>query len=240
MKVLIVEDKFYTRKGLITIIDNLQKDIEITGECETVKEAVKMAKEQLPDLVLLDINLPDGNAFDFLEETTELDYRIIFITAYDNFAIRAIKKDAIDYILKPVVPEELEKAIDKVFMYNKVNPNQFFKEQKKTSKKKDKLLLGFNDSMQVIPFQELMFCQSNKGCTTFVLANGKSFLSTKPLKEFEHQFPTSNFIRTHQSFIVNLDYVDKYLKEGYCILNNNQKVPVSVRRKKQFMSKFVQ
>lgn len=240
MKILIVEDEFYTRKGLITVINSFQKDVEIVGDCETVKDAVQLAREEYPDLVLLDIHLPDGNAFDFLEATIELTYNIVFITAYDNFAIKAIKKGAIDYILKPIVPEDLEKAIDKSMMLQETELNQPFREKENTSNAKDKLLLGFNDSIQVISFQELMFCKSDNGYTTFYLADGKTYLSSKPLKDFEDQFPVANFVRTHQSFILNLDYVNKYLKEGYCILDNNQKVPISVRRKKQFMSKFKQ
>ncbi|MGB3464259.1 MAG: LytTR family DNA-binding domain-containing protein [Cyclobacteriaceae bacterium] len=240
MKVLIVEDEYYTRQGLSTMISGFGKDIEIVGACETIREAIRIATEEQPEIVLLDIHLPDGNAFDFLEETSELSYNIIFITAHDNFAIRAIKEGAIDYILKPVVPDDLEMAIDKAIANHESLRNESPSEQLAANESPDKLLLGFNDCIQVISFQELMYCQSDNGYTTFYLSDGQSFLSSKPLKDFENQFPPNNFIRTHQSYILNLDFVNKYIKEGYCILENSQKVPISVRRKKQFMSKFKQ
>lgn len=235
MKVLLVEDEFYTRKGLLALLHELQKDIEVVGESGTVEEAVALTRSLHPDLVLLDIHLPDGDAFNYLEQTTEFDFQIIFITAHDNFAIKAIKQGAVDYILKPVVPEDLEEAIDKVVAsYQAGHPPAV------DTVHREKLFLSFNDCIQVIHFQELMFCESDNGYTTFFLSNGQSFLSSKPLKDFESEFPTKKFVRTHQSFIVNLDYVNRYQKDGYCILHNDQKIPVSVRRKKQFMTQLMQ
>ena len=235
MKVLIVEDEFYTRKGLITMIEGLEKDLTIAGQCGTVKEALTLTNSVQPDLVLLDIDLPDGNAFDFLEEAISHQFQVIFITAYDHFAIKAIKNGAIDYILKPVVPEDLEialdKAIDRCMQQNS---------QADRNTKRDKLFLSFNDCIQVVSLRELMYCESDNGYTTFYLSTGQSFLSSKPLKDFGLPFLDANFVRTHQSFIVNLDFVDRYQKDGYCILTNQQKVPVSVRRKKQFMDKLMQ
>ncbi|MEL7147248.1 MAG: LytTR family DNA-binding domain-containing protein [Bacteroidota bacterium] len=240
MKLLIVEDEFYTRQGLITLVNSFDKGIEIVGDCATIDEAIIHAYEKKPDLVLLDINLPDGDGFDFVDQTKDLRYQIIFITAHDNFAIKAIREGAIDYIMKPVEPQDLEAALERV-LHNYIHQSNGVAEGAPNEPiQRDKLFLSFNDCIQVISFKQLMYCSSDNGYTTFFLANGQSFLSSKPLKDFEHEFPVSNFVRTHQSFIVNLDYVCRYQKEGYCVLNNDEKVPVSVRRKKHFMTKLMQ
>lgn len=241
LKTLIVEDELYIRKGLVSLINSLDKNLTILGECESVKEAVTVAKACKPDLIFLDINLTDGNAFDFLEQTTHLNFNVIFITAYEQYALQAIKNGAVDYILKPVDIEELEQAIDKAIQLQStitteqvdVIKNQLI------DRKKDKIILRLQEGFQVINFNELMYCKSDKGYTTFYLENNKSYIASKPLKEFESQLPSQNFYRTHQSYIVNLKYIDKYDKNGYIFLKSGTKIPVSTRRKEEFVNKLL-
>ncbi len=235
IKTLIVEDEEYIRKGLINMIEMLDKGLTIIGECESVQEAITVCKTCKPDLIFLDINLSDGNAFDFLEKTEQQTAKVIFTTAYEKYALQALKQGAIDYILKPVDLEELEVAIDKAL----ASIAQAKKDEPALgtrSQDKDKLILRLQDSLQVIDLKELMFCQSDKGYTTFYLANGKSFIASKSLKDYETQLPANVFVRTHQSYCVNLNYVDKYDKNGYVILHNGQSIPVSSRKKEGFVA----
>lgn len=240
IKSLIIEDELYIRKGLLSMLGSLDINIDILGECESVKDAVVVAHACKPDLIFLDINLTDGTAFDFLEQTKTLTFKVIFITAYDQYALQALKNGAVDYILKPIDIEELEEALAKVISETSVQKEQFqIVENQLLNNQKDRLILRLQDEFQVIEFKYLEYCQSDKGYTSFYLSNGKSYMASKPIKEFESQLPTNNFIRTHQSFIVNMDYIDKYDKNGYVILKSDTKIPVSSRKKEFFISKLL-
>lgn len=241
LKTLIVEDEIYIRKGLISMISSINNEnISLIGECGTVKDAVAVANACNPDLIFLDINLTDGTGLDFLEQTQNLNYQVIFITAYEQYAIQAIKNGALDYILKPVDIEELENAIEKA-----VNSTQNIQQEQLQvvknqliNNKKDRLVLRLHDGFQVINFESLMYCKSDKGYTTFYLSGGKSYMASKPIKEFESNLPESTFLRTHQSYVVNLSYVDKYDKNGYIFLRSGEKIPVSTRKKEEFVNKL--
>lgn len=242
IKALIVEDEQYIRKGLIAMIESLDKDIDIIGECESVAEAITVTKACNPDLVFLDINLKDGIAFDFLEKVTDMSFQIIFITAYDQYALQALKNGAVDYILKPVDIDELENAIDKVIVDSKEAKQderlQIVKQQL-VEHKKEHMVLRLQEGYQVIRFEALMYCQSDKGYTTFYLDNKKNYIASKPIKEFETQLPDDKFIRTHQSYIVNLNYVDRYDKNGYVFLKSGEKIPVATRKKEDFVARLL-
>ncbi len=238
MNTLLIEDEFYIRKALVALISSLDKDLTIIGECGTIKDAVTMVNACKPDLVFLDINLPDGNAFEFLELTKTLKYKVIFITAYDEYALQALKKGAVDYILKPVDITELEAAIDKAIetSYQTQETNLQVTKNQMDNKR---LVISLHDEYQVVNFNELIFCKSDKGYTTFYLTNGKSILASKPIKEFIDKLPDSIFVRTHQSYVVNLDHVDRYDKKGTIFLKGGQKIPVSTRKKDEFISRLL-
>jgi len=238
IKTIIIEDEAYIRKGLVSFIEQLDKGIDIIGECESVQEAITVVKACKPDLIFLDIHLQDGNAFEFLEKTDQLDYCIIFITAYAEHALPALKKGAIDYILKPVDLDELSEAIDKALanIALKTSQKTAINQVPNTKKNKEKLVLRLQDGLQIIDLQELRYCKSDKGYTTFYLTNNRSFLASRPIKDFEQQLPTDLFVRTHQSYCVNLNFIDKYDKNGYAVLKDGEHIPVSSRKKESFIA----
>lgn len=241
IKALIVEDELYIRKGLLTMINSLGKNITIIGECESVQEAITVTKACKPDLIFLDINLRDGNAFDFLGQVQDLNFQVIFITAYEQHALQALKSGAIDYILKPVDIEELEQAIDKALLADKSKREEQFQivKDQLINRLKNKLVLSLQEGYQVIDFKTLMYCKSDKGYTTFFMQDGKSYIASKPIKEYEGQLPEIHFIRTHQSFVVNMNFVDRYDKNGYIFLKSGVQIPVASRRKDFFVSKLM-
>jgi len=239
MKALIVEDKAYIRKGLVNLLQLADAKIEVIGECASVKEAVVVTNACKPALIFLDINLSDGTAFDFLDQTENLDFKVIFITAHEEYALQALKIGAVDYLLKPVDIEELQIALDKVSNLGITEQRQQISKAKKEWNKEDnKLILSLHDSFQVINLDELMFCESDKGYTSFYCSNGEKHIASKTLKEFEARLTESNFTRPHQSFLVNLKFIDKYDKSGIIYLKNGQKIPVSSRKKDSFLATF--
>ncbi|MCG8574521.1 MAG: LytTR family DNA-binding domain-containing protein [Flavobacteriales bacterium] len=237
MKAIIVEDKEQIRKGLLRLLTSIEHTIDVVGECESVKEAVVVAKACKPDLVFLDINLTDGTGFDFLEQTESFPFKVIFITAYEEYALRALKIGAVDYLLKPVDVDELQNAINKVGELAVETQKQQISNAKKVyNKDNDTLILSLQDSFQLIDLKELMYCESDKGYTTFFLSDGKRHLASKSLKEFEEQLNQSYFTRPHQSYIVNLNFIDRYDKSGTIYLKNDIKIPVSSRKKNNFLT----
>lgn len=240
MQSIIVEDKAYIRKGLLNLLELIETDVRVVGECESVKEAVIVANACKPELIFLDINLTDGDAFEFLEQTKHLEFKVIFITAYEEFALKALKKGAVDYLLKPVDVEELKIALDKVKQLTVTEQKQKISVAKKVwQNQDDKLILSLQDSFQVVDLNELMYCESDKGYTTFYCTDGKKHLVSKTLKEFEERLTNANFTRPHQSFMVNLKFIDKYDKSGVIHLKNGKKIPVSFRKKEQFVTAFL-
>ncbi|WP_418510556.1 LytR/AlgR family response regulator transcription factor [Corallibacter sp.] len=240
MKTLLVEDKAYIRKGLLNLLQLIDTDVTVIGECESVKDAVVVTNACKPDLIFLDINLTDGNAFDFLDQTEHLNFKIIFITAYEEYALQALKIGAVDYILKPVDITDLEIALQKVAALTVTEQKQQIKTVKSVWNNEDsKLILSLHDSFQVIDLNELMYCESDKGYTSFYCSNGKKHVVSKTLKTFEDQLNAANFTRPHQSYMVNLKFIDKYDKSGTIYLKNGKKIPVSSRKKDAFVSSFL-
>jgi two-component system LytT family response regulator len=222
IRVFIIEDELYIRKGLKIQLKELDKGLEIVGEAASVKEALIKVEKIKPSLILLDIKLLDGSAFDFLDQTKFNDYNVIIITSYDSYAIQALKHGAVDYILKPIDIDELSNAIDKVIANQAVL---------KSSTSENKIFLNFINGSQIIVLEELVFCKSHKGYTTFYMKNGKEFLSSKPLKEYENQLQNNDFIRTHQSYFVNSKLIEKFdSKNRKLHLLGNIEVPVSARK----------
>ncbi|WP_074407312.1 MULTISPECIES: LytR/AlgR family response regulator transcription factor [Aquimarina] len=240
MKTVIVEDKEYIRKGLLNLLQLIDAEIEVIGECESVKDAVVVANACKPELIFLDINLTDGTGFDFLKQTENLNFKVIFITAYEEHALQALKIGAVDYLLKPVDIDELQIALQKVIALPITEQKKQIKTVKEVWNNEDStLILSLHDSFQVIDLNELLFCESDKGYTTFHCSDSKKYMVSKTLKEFEERLSKANFTRPHQSFMVNLKFIDKYDKSGVIYLKNGKKIPVSSRKKEHFVNTFL-
>ncbi|GAB5417292.1 MAG: two-component system response regulator LytT [Crocinitomicaceae bacterium] len=240
MKALIVEDKEYIRKGLVSLLELINSEVEIIGECGSVKDAIAVTKACKPELLFLDINLTDGDAFDFLYQTEDLHFKIIFITAYEEHALKALKAGAVDYLLKPVDIDELKHALEKVSNTTVQTQQERIQKVKRFwGDDEGTLVLSLQDSFQVINLNELMYCESDKGYTTFYCLNDKKYVVSKTIKEFEERLLTSKFVRPHQSYVVNLRFIDKYDKSGTIHLLNGAKIPVSSRKKEAFLTSFL-
>ncbi len=237
MNAVIIEDNEYIRKALISLLQSEKTNINVVAECEGVKESVVVVNACKPDLIFLDIKLSDGTAFDFLDVTKNLNYKVIFITAYEEYALQALKVGAVDYLLKPVDVDELKIALKKVSKLSLTDQKQqITKVQQAYNNDSDTLILSLKDSFQIIHIDNLMFCESDKGYTTFFLDNEKKYIASKPIKEFEKQLSKHNFTQPHQSFFINLKFIDRYDKSGTIYLTNGYKIPVSSRKKKDFIS----
>ena len=249
LKLLTIDDETYIRDYLIEKIqENFKGVIEIAGQAGSVREGIALIKNTNPDIVLLDIELEDGSSFEILEALETLNFQLIFITGFDNKAIKAIKMGALDYLLKPIDEDELkialEKAIDNVEnLHQSLSPvmtgvaSQFYK-----GEKKEHIVLRTSDTIHLVKLDRLMYCKSEGNYTTFYLDGQSSILISKPLKYAVELLPDLNFVRCQQSYIVNTKYITKFLKSGSLILQDTIEIPVSGRNKdailKLIMSKM--
>lgn len=239
IKALIIDDENRTRDLIAKMINSFGLDIVAVSEGESVQTGIEAIKKHKPDLVFLDIQMPDGTGFDVLNAFTEKKFAVIFITAHEEFAIKAIKFSALDYILKPVDPEELRSAVEFaiVSIGDKADPAQFEAlTQNITPTQKRKLVLKTTESVFVVELEEIIRCESDRNYTVVFLTEKRKILISKTLKDYEELLGAYNFMRIHQSHLVNLDFVDRYDKMdgGSVVMKDGSQVPLSPQKKDLF------
>lgn len=245
IRTVIIDDELNARKIVRGILETIPDKFSIVGEAHNVQSSIELIRKEDPELVLLDIDMPDGTAFDLVHRIGKINFRIIFITAHANYAVQAFKFSAVDFILKPIVSTELFRALDKVeksigieelnikmsTLLNNLNPVN----------KNKKLVLKSMDSILSVDISEIYYCESDGGSyTRFYLINDQVFLVSRPLREYDELLSDYNFFRVHKSYLVNLDRVTRYLKQdgGTAIVNNQFEIPVSHRKREEFLERF--
>ncbi|BDX38475.1 DNA-binding response regulator [Tenuifilaceae bacterium CYCD] len=233
IRTVIVDDEEDCRVALHNLLNDHSAELEVAGLACSVVDGVKLIHRVSPDLVFLDIQMQDGTGFDLLEIFTNPRFSIVFVTSYDNYALKAFQYAAMDYLLKPVDPELLAKTIEK---YKRNNPAQsqqlnVLMENHKQGLKK--MAIPTTEGVLLFDINTITHLEGD-GCYTniFTLAGDKKMVS-KNLKEFEIMLDTSIFFRSHKSHIVNLNHVNRYVQSdgGYLILNEGTSVPVARRKK---------
>ena len=235
----IVDDVAQAGATLKEDLANYCPDVEIIGEADGVVTGSKLLKSINPDIVFLDIQLQDGSGFDILEIVSDLTAKVIFTTASDAFAIKAFKFSAVDYLLKPVDPDELIEAVKKA-SENSVPADKNYDLLLDTVKEKSlpqRMALHTLEKIHVTEIADIVRCESNGNYTTFFFKNGQKLLVTKTLKEFDQMLSEHNFARVHQSHLINTHLIKEYVKVdgGYLVMHDGSRVPVSLRKKSTVM-----
>jgi len=241
MKILIVDDEQSARENIRSIIELSCKEKNDFIEASSVEGGIRKVEEEHPDIVLLDINLPDGSGFDMLRKIKYSDFKLIFITAYEEFALKAFDFSAIDYILKPVNPEKLANAVLRVSeMVETENLNlklkALFSNLNTQSDLHKKLVLKTSDNIFIVDTKEIIRCESEESYTRFFLADNKQIFVSKNLIEFDNMLQEFGFFRTHRSHLINLSYIDHFSKRdgGYVVMKDKAEIPISRRKKEEF------
>jgi two-component system LytT family response regulator len=239
---IIVEDEKHSRETLRGMLDRYCKNVSILAEAENYRGGLEAIRIHQPDVVFLDIQMPDGSGFRVLEELGEINFEIIFTTAFDQFAIKAIKYSALDYLLKPIDPDELVRAVKKVedkLSHRQVNQNiQVLLDNIKSKEAEPhKIVLSTSEKIHIIETDQIIRCESDNYYTNFFLADGKKILVSKTLKENEQLLSDHNFIRPHKSHLVNVKYIKGFLRSdgGYIELTDGSRIPVSRRKREQII-----
>lgn len=238
-KILIIDDEKPTREFIRHMLDSFNLNSIIYTDGENVETGVKAIESIKPDLVLLDIQMPDGNGFDVLKQTVYKNFEVIFITAFQEFAVQAIKFSALDYILKPIDTEELQSAVTQALntIESKIDETQFKALQNNLQpNKKRKLVLKTLESIHVVDIENIIRCEADKNYTSFFLVDGKRIIVSRTLKDYDLLLSAHNFFRVQQSHLINVNFIERYDKHdgGYVVMKDGAEVPLSPAKKEAF------
>lgn len=237
---IIIDDEVLMRQNIEKMVHEHCHNVNLVALADSVNSGIAAIKRHHPDLVLLDIRMNDGTGFDLLRQLEPVDFKVIFITAYDEYAIRAIKYSALDYLLKPVDPEDLKQAIDKAERLVVKELNAQLTVLAENIKQEDaslkKIILKTHDAIHLVSVRDIIYCESDENYTTFHLA-GSKIMTSRTLKEYEELLGESGFFRVHKSYLINVSCITRFEKAegGSVVLNHTVRVPVSSRKREQLL-----
>lgn len=241
IKAVIIDDEPAMQEINSCLLSEYFPEITLLGTANSIKTGIQLIKKQNPDLVLLDIELTDGSSFQLLQKLRPYSFKVVFITGFDSFAIRAIKFSATDYILKPVNETEFQQAIQRAVQLiekkEDTEPQANILMESVKNEAHKKLVLRTSDSMHIVDVNDIFFCKSDNSYTTFYFEGGEKIMVSKSLKDYEGLLSEYEFFRPHQSFLVNLNHVKKVDKTdgGFIIMKNKKEIPVSSRQMKNLV-----
>lgn len=238
MKTVIIDDEIKSRQTIKNFINKYAPELEVVGEADGVEMALNLIETVKPELVFLDIQMPDGTGFELLGRLSYNNFKLIFCTSFDQYAVKAFRYSALDYILKPVDPDIFIAAVKKVFTdkeSNSLKDKINILDSNKTGF--TRMALHSSDGINLVKIKDVIRCESSVNYTKFIINNAPSLLVTKTLKEYDELLSTQGFIRIHKSHLVNINFVKKYLKGdgGWVEMSDGSKIEVSRRKKEKLM-----
>ncbi|MBS1688060.1 MAG: response regulator transcription factor [Bacteroidetes bacterium] len=240
-KVIIVDDEKRGITALQKLLEKYCTNISVAATADNIDNAEIAIRKFPPDLVFLDIEMPDGSGFNLLERFDSIDFHVIFVTAFQEYAIKAIKFSAFDYLLKPVKISELQETVRRAQTNINKKQSNALQSVITTANPFNKLMLATMEGYYLVKPEEVLYCKADDSYTHFYLQNGKHYIVSKPLKEFEQVLIPYNFFRIHKSFLVNMNHIELVNKlDGgiTVVMNSKDQLPVSFRKKDEFIEKL--
>ena len=244
IKALIIDDEQHCINALVADLSNHCMNVEIVAKCASAKEGVLAIRKYKPQLIFLDVEMPWMNGFEMLEMIDQIDFCIIFTTAYDKFAARAFRISAVDYLLKPIDASDLKAAVlkveEKITNHAGAVNIQNLLDNIRQPLENQKIALPNRDGYEFVKVDSILYCGAEGAYTKVFFTNRHSLLVSKPLGDIEEMLPSELFIRIHHSTVVNLSAVTHYMRTdgGYVVINTNEKLAVSKARKEALMEKL--
>ena len=241
LRTVIIDDEYHIRDTLVNMLNMNCPDVRVVGQASGVVSGIAAIKELQPELVLLDIQMKDGTGFDLLYGLPSIDFKVIFITAYDQYALQAFRFSAVDYLLKPVNPEQLTEA---VLRAGKLTDDHFNKQMKvleenlkSVNNKNKKIILRTTESIHLLDVSNIICCDSDSSYTTVHTVEGEKIIVSRTLKEYEEMLTECGFYRVHKSYLINLVHVKRFDRQdgGYIVLTNDLKIPVASRKREEML-----
>ena len=244
IRAIIVDDEPYCCDTLETMLEKYCPEVQLVAICHSGEDAIAAIGQQKPDLVFLDIEMPRMNGFDMLQKIGTINFEIIFTTSFDQYALRAIRFSALDYLLKPIDKEDLVNSVQKVIQRTQKPIAQqlqlLMQKLQQPVNPLNKIALPTMEGLQMVPVESILYCESDSNYTIFYLKDKQKIIVSRTLKEIEELLEEFSFARVHSSYLVNLREVNKYIKGegGYLVLNDGSTVNVSASRKKLLLAKL--
>jgi two-component system, LytTR family, response regulator len=242
MKIVIIEDEVAIRKMIAGFVTEMFPELIICGYAESVAQGEALLRRENPDIALLDIELKDGTTFDILEKYRPENTSLIFITAYNEFAVKAFRYSAIDYLLKPINPVEFGEAVARAIEQQKTrsirqNLDALLENLGQPLHKKRKLVLRTSEKIHILDIKNIVRAEADNNYTNFFLSDGLKIMVSTTIKEYESTLSSAGFLRIHQSHLVNLEHVVNFTKRdgGSVVLTDKSEIPVSTRKKQELM-----
>lgn len=241
---IIIDDELKSRESLKILLNDFCENVMVMATCQNVSEGIAAITEHKPDVVFLDIQMQRETGFDLLSKIKPVNFEVIFTTAHSEYAIKAFKFSAIDYLLKPIDIEELKNALHKVD--KKINGSiserleHLIQNLKPASPQNFKLALPTSDGLIFVKIEDIIYCEASSNYTQIFTADGKKHVISRTLKEYEDLLTDHNFFRIHNSHLINLGAIKKYVRGegGYVIMINDVSLDVSKRKKEAFLSRL--
>ena len=241
---ILIDDETNSLEMMEWLLKTYCPQVRIDAMCQSAEEGIKAIHQFHPDVIFLDIEMPHRNGFDMLEQFDKLFFEVVFCTAYDQFAIKAFKYSALNYLLKPVDPEDLKETIrrieEKKSLPSKEQIDLLFQNLKQTAKPAvQRIALTTNDGMIFVSTADILYCEAESNYTSVVLEN-KKVLVSKTLKEIDEALAGPDFYRIHNSFLININQIQKFVRGdgGYVVMNDGKAVGISRSRRHEFMEMF--
>ncbi|MFK7899960.1 MAG: LytR/AlgR family response regulator transcription factor [Cyclobacteriaceae bacterium] len=245
LKAILVDDEQDSRDILSNYLKKYCPDVDLLATCDSVKTGLEAITTHQPDVVFLDIEMPYANGFDLLDQVNEITFETVFVTAYDNYAIKALNQSAAYYLLKPIDIDELVAAVEKI-QTERSKPDYvehakvLLENIKGQPNNLAKLMLPTLEGFEVVKPEEILYCEADNNFTKFHLVSNRQLLICRTLKYFEEILSNHQFVRVHRSHMINLDYVVRYTKGkgGYVTLENGAELEVAPKKKSEFLEAF--
>ena len=239
----IVDDEPYCCESLATLLQRYCPDVKILDICYSASSALQSIHEQKPEILFLDIEMPHMNGFELLEKLHSIDFKLIFTTSYDQYALKAIHFSALDYLLKPIDRDELQKAVQKAISAGNPLPQQIdilLQKLHHPTISINKIAIPTMEGLQMIFVDNIISCRADSNYTVLLLKDKQKIIASRTLKDIEEMLEDYSFARVHHSFLVNLNEVDKYIKGegGYLLMSDGTTVDVSRSRKEMLLKKL--
>ncbi len=244
IKAIIIDDEIHCRKTLSMLLEEHCPSVQVVDQCEDGEAGILAIQKLKPDIVFLDIEMPGMNGFEMLQRLAAINFEIIFTTSYDQYAIKAFKFSALDYLLKPVDRHELETALQKVVQrLSRPVPQQLeilLQKLYQPTSSIRKIALPTMEGLQMIPIDSIISCASDSNYTIFQLKNKQKLIVSRLLREVEEMLEEYSFLRVHHSFVVNLNEIEKYFKGdgGYVVMSDGSTIDVSRNKKDVLLTRL--
>ena len=245
IRCVLIDDESNSLEMMEWLLKTYCPQVKIEAMCHAALEGITAIRQYKPDIVFLDIEMPHMNGFDMLEQFDKLSFEVVFCTAYDQFAIKAFKYSALNYLLKPVDPEDLMETIrrieDKQSTSSKEQIELLLQNFRQTARPAvQRIALTTGDGMIFVPVQNIMYCQAESNYTNVVMTGGKKIMVSKVLKDIDEALSGSDFFRVHNSYMVNINHISKFVRGdgGYVIMEDGASIGIARNRRQPFMERF--